>query len=184
MMGIVVPETCWAYKKYNKIINGVYLVSYSSVITMMHFPINIRWNIHLLQLLETLNLCYYCSCMLDPGNAEPVLRIVNYKYYLYFVDLFINCLYFLHKTRSAEPVTYTIISLNFLYWRTEFFDSVKEPHLPHRTTLAIPWSKSLCLLVRLNKLQIFKYHVSWCNWTNSKYSNIALVHIIRNYTTF
>ena len=27
MMGIVVPETCWAYKKYNKIINGI-LLSY------------------------------------------------------------------------------------------------------------------------------------------------------------
>ena len=26
MMGIVVPETYWAYKKYNKIISGVYLV--------------------------------------------------------------------------------------------------------------------------------------------------------------
>jgi len=26
MMGIVVPETCWAYKKYNKIISGMYLV--------------------------------------------------------------------------------------------------------------------------------------------------------------
>ena len=26
MMGIVVPETCWAYKKYNKIISGIYFV--------------------------------------------------------------------------------------------------------------------------------------------------------------
>jgi len=26
MMGIVVPETWWAYKKYNKIISGIYLV--------------------------------------------------------------------------------------------------------------------------------------------------------------
>jgi len=26
MMGIVVPETCWAYKKYNKIISGIQLV--------------------------------------------------------------------------------------------------------------------------------------------------------------
>jgi len=26
MMGIVVPETCWAYKKQNKIISGIYLV--------------------------------------------------------------------------------------------------------------------------------------------------------------
>jgi len=26
MMGIVVPETCWAYKKYNKIISSIYKV--------------------------------------------------------------------------------------------------------------------------------------------------------------
>ena len=26
MMGILVPETCWAYKKYSKISNGIYLV--------------------------------------------------------------------------------------------------------------------------------------------------------------
>ena len=26
MMGIVVPETCWTYKKYNKIISGILLV--------------------------------------------------------------------------------------------------------------------------------------------------------------
>ena len=26
MMGIVVPEICWAYKKYNKIISGIKLV--------------------------------------------------------------------------------------------------------------------------------------------------------------
>ena len=33
MMGIVMPETCWAYKKYNKI-SGMKLIFYSSVITM------------------------------------------------------------------------------------------------------------------------------------------------------
>ena len=43
MMGIVMPETCWAYKKYNKIISGIYLVLYTSVIAMMHRPINIRF---------------------------------------------------------------------------------------------------------------------------------------------
>jgi len=26
MMGMVMPETCWAYKKYNKIISGICLV--------------------------------------------------------------------------------------------------------------------------------------------------------------
>ena len=31
MMGIVMPETCWAYKKYSKIISGILLVFYSSV---------------------------------------------------------------------------------------------------------------------------------------------------------
>jgi len=30
MMGIVMPETCWAYKKYNKIISDIYLDFYSS----------------------------------------------------------------------------------------------------------------------------------------------------------
>ena len=32
MMGIVMPITCSAYKKYNKIISGIWLVFYSSVI--------------------------------------------------------------------------------------------------------------------------------------------------------
>jgi len=31
MMGIVVPETYWAYKKYNKIISGILVGFYSSV---------------------------------------------------------------------------------------------------------------------------------------------------------
>jgi len=26
MMGIVMPETCWAYKKYSKIMSGISLV--------------------------------------------------------------------------------------------------------------------------------------------------------------
>ena len=33
MMGIVMLETCWAYKKYNKITSGIELVFYSSVVT-------------------------------------------------------------------------------------------------------------------------------------------------------
>jgi len=41
MMGIVMPETCWAYKKYDKILSGIYSAFYSSVITMLHGPINI-----------------------------------------------------------------------------------------------------------------------------------------------
>ena len=44
MMGLIMPETCWTYKKYNKIISGIWLVFYSSVITMMHGPTHIKLN--------------------------------------------------------------------------------------------------------------------------------------------
>ena len=43
MMGLVMLETFWAWKKYNKIISGIKLVFYSSVITMMHAPIKITF---------------------------------------------------------------------------------------------------------------------------------------------
>ena len=44
MMGIVVPETRWIYKRYNKIKSGIYLVFNSSVIAMMRGPTNNKWN--------------------------------------------------------------------------------------------------------------------------------------------
>ena len=43
MIGIVMPETCSAYKKDNKIISGI-VGFHSSVITMMHGPKNIKYN--------------------------------------------------------------------------------------------------------------------------------------------
>ena len=42
MMNILMSETCWANKKWNKITSDIKLVFYSSTITMMHGPINIR----------------------------------------------------------------------------------------------------------------------------------------------
>ena len=41
MMDILMSETCWAYKKWTKIVSTIKLVFYSSTITMMHGPINI-----------------------------------------------------------------------------------------------------------------------------------------------
>ena len=41
MMDILISETCWAHKKWNKIANDIKLVFHSSTITMMHGPINI-----------------------------------------------------------------------------------------------------------------------------------------------
>jgi len=43
MMDILMSETCWAHKKWNKIASDNKLVFYSSTITMMHSPINIRF---------------------------------------------------------------------------------------------------------------------------------------------
>jgi len=43
MMDILMSETCWAHKKWNKIASDIMLVLYSSTFTMMHGPINIRF---------------------------------------------------------------------------------------------------------------------------------------------
>jgi len=43
MMDILMSETCWEHKKWNKIASDIKLVYYSSTITMMHGPINIRF---------------------------------------------------------------------------------------------------------------------------------------------
>jgi len=43
MVDILMSETCWAHKKWNKITSNIKLVFYSSNITMMHGPINIRF---------------------------------------------------------------------------------------------------------------------------------------------
>ena len=42
IMDILISETCWAHKKWNKIASNFKLVFYSSTITMMHGPINVR----------------------------------------------------------------------------------------------------------------------------------------------
>ena len=46
VMDILMPETCWAHKKWNKIASDIKLVFHSSTITMMHGPINIRFVWH------------------------------------------------------------------------------------------------------------------------------------------
>jgi len=43
IMDILLSETCWAHKKWNKLASDIKLVFYSSTITTMHGPINIRF---------------------------------------------------------------------------------------------------------------------------------------------
>ena len=58
MMDILMSETCWTHKKWNKIASYIKLVFYSSTITMMHDPINIR----LSKLCLTTSLWRKCVC--------------------------------------------------------------------------------------------------------------------------
>ena len=45
MMDILMSETCWAHKKWNKVASDMKLVFYSSTITIMHGPINTKLRI-------------------------------------------------------------------------------------------------------------------------------------------
>jgi hypothetical protein len=53
-MDILMSETCWAHKKWNKIASDIKLVFYSSSSTMMHGPINIRYRCACLRILRIL----------------------------------------------------------------------------------------------------------------------------------
>ena len=48
MMDILMSETCWAHKKWNKIASDIKLVFYSPTITMMHRPINKKKMLYIL----------------------------------------------------------------------------------------------------------------------------------------
>ena len=69
MMAILMSETCWAHKKWNKIASGIKLVFHSSTITMMHGPINIRFIVRNLMILA----------LLTGDNVQP------YDYFSYHV---------------------------------------------------------------------------------------------------
>ena len=45
-LDILMSETCWAHKKWNKIASDIKLIFYSSTVTMMHGPINIRFALY------------------------------------------------------------------------------------------------------------------------------------------
>jgi len=61
-MDILMSETCWAHKKWNKIASDMKLVFYSSTITMMHGPINMR------SILESNP---YCILQFTSSNKYP-----------------------------------------------------------------------------------------------------------------
>ena len=57
-MDILMSETCWAHKKWNKIASDIKLVFYSSTIRMMHGPINTRYWV------------WCCHSLMQQSNAQ------------------------------------------------------------------------------------------------------------------
>jgi len=90
MMDILMSETCWALKKWNKIACDIKLVFYSSTITMMHGPINIGCtkSCFIISLLyastcfehcyahhQRSELYYTASGIVTPAGGHPVHRL-------------------------------------------------------------------------------------------------------------
>jgi len=85
MMDILMSETCWAHKKWNKISSDIKLVFYSSTITIMHDPINIRFN------------CFLCLFVV---TFHISIDLKNYIYiYIFFFILS-------HQNRVLPQICY------------------------------------------------------------------------------
>ena len=83
MMNIFMSETCWAHKKWNKIASDIKLVFYSSTITMMHSPINIR--------------CYLLHELFLPMYVSSLFQAVTYLLFQTFIFL---CFWLFDETGS------------------------------------------------------------------------------------
>ena len=67
---VLMSETCWAHKKWNKIASDIKLVFHSSSITIMHGPINIKLKIKLSRF----------SAYLD-GSPSQLIRVSGVALY-------------------------------------------------------------------------------------------------------
>ena len=82
MMDILMSETCWTHKKWNKVANDIRLVFYSSNITMMHGPINIRYTSVFVHKILSLKLVSLTGIGLKTSHkqvAEPEVSTSEHK---------------------------------------------------------------------------------------------------------
>ena len=75
MMDILMSETCWAHKKWNKIASEIKLVFHSSTTTMMHGPINIRFLHVNLWLYRRMKIPLNCSLSRDTDSNESAVGV-------------------------------------------------------------------------------------------------------------
>ena len=86
-MDILMSETCWAHKKWNKLASDIKLVFHSSTIAMLHGPINIRFTLQRDQRITGtkaddtpgqskgvfFTILKFVKDVLSPGNSQLVL---------------------------------------------------------------------------------------------------------------
>jgi len=111
MMDILTSETCWAHKKWNKIASDIKLVFYSSTITMMHGPINIKKNL-------------WASPVFSAFNPTFRLNII-----LFFFAILCNC----NRIHPSFLFSYKIwafsgFELYDLFRRTLYTEKDPPPH--------------------------------------------------------
>ena len=134
MMDILMSETCWAHKKWNKIASDIKLVFYSSIITMLHGPINIRFLSYVrpfciscfpfMSLFLSFRVLYFslsliCSCLfLSPAVSHSLFISFIKGYYIILVDLFriTKCKFKRVETLYRNSKMRTEIRFEFSYY--------------------------------------------------------------------
>ena len=86
MMDILMSETCWAHKKWNKIASDMKLVFHSSTNTMMHGPINICN--YCISSLRTKMCQFTCTEQEAPDSSQAHRPLVSC---CYLVSNFCSC---------------------------------------------------------------------------------------------
>ena len=101
MMDILMPETCWAHKKWNKMASEIKLVFYSSTITMMHGPINIRYTLCYALLWQTLRrLLHYSK------------NFIFYPFTIFYIAFYPNYSTVPYTSYVRNSVTWLWITVN------------------------------------------------------------------------
>ena len=143
-MDILMSETCWAHKKWNKIASDIKLVFYSSTVTMIHGPINIRKKLSK-QLYSTYVVCIQWGGKKWGGHEiSHVLYRMDPQHPSYTTHMKSHA----HLT-SNLPAVYSQHKLSIaVYWTFFLFLTWRWPMSSAETC-----SCSLC-----NKFFIYLYH--------------------------
>ena len=114
MMDILMSETCWAHKKWNNKASDIKLVFYSSTITMMHGPINMRlyfylqWTWNLFNNWENLTSGLRTQLVWSTLNVKSSCLECPFPYNLYLYTPLCLSMYCLPK--SCQPKYVPIFS--------------------------------------------------------------------------